>query len=523
MVYLEADSNALLPQRAFLELGNANDKDKEADDTYNMGFWDWLRSLFDWGADEDEEEEEGEEEEEEETPAQEIARLVKLRGELYALRDRKHGERAQISQYELLALRNKDIEIDTVTRQIQTVEERLRVLGWMEEAKKEEETPAQEIARLVKLRGELYALRDRKHGERAQISQYELLALRNKDIEIDTVTRQIQTVEERLRVLGWTESGGAPPDQSGGAPSPAPKKVALYQFYSTLTGVPNHFYSTDRYEGTNAGYQYDGAVFAVWDSKSIGLVPLHQYWDGKNHFYTIDPQEGSSTGMARIVGYVYSAPAPGAVPIYRFRRSDGRGNGHYYSTSPTVAPGYAEEGIRFYANPADQAAVGFLGMLGQLDEPDQVALGYLGYLGESYDGSELISEGDILAVYDETERLGHIEGDRLARLKGNPEILIVNGLDNSLSGLTLEDLVWGKPIRVNNARITRAGNIGAAKKKETGIPKFLKPFDETGIWGGFAKAANLGFLVLMAYGIFKLLSPAAEGVGMLGVAKKQWD
>ena len=74
-------------------------------------------------------------------------------------------------------------------------------------------------------------------------------------------------------------------------------------------------------------YVCEGVKFAVFQHNVADTVPFYRYWNGVEHFYTIDANEiGVTTpGVTSkfyccegILGYVYSTAHSNAQPLYRY-------------------------------------------------------------------------------------------------------------------------------------------------------------------------------------------------------------
>jgi hypothetical protein len=85
--------------------------------------------------------------------------------------------------------------------------------------------------------------------------------------------------------------------------------VPLYRYYNGF----EHFYTSNSAEiGTispgvvgNYGYASEGIAGYCYGSPTSGTVPLHRYWNGREHFYTTNGQEIGTTTNGAVGNYNY--------------------------------------------------------------------------------------------------------------------------------------------------------------------------------------------------------------------------
>ena len=144
---------------------------------------------------------------------------------------------------------------------------------------------------------------------------------------------------------------------------------AVFRFYNVKNGT--HFYSASLEESNRvaallyARYRYEGVSYVA--TPPSNATPLYRFYNKKkgSHFYTASPAERDSVKakLAKTLTYegiaynVSSAPAPGAVTVYRFfNRKTGT---HFYTATEaerdnvikTLSSRYTYEGVAFYAVP----------------------------------------------------------------------------------------------------------------------------------------------------------------------------
>lgn len=136
----------------------------------------------------------------------------------------------------------------------------------------------------------------------------------------------------------------------------------LSRFYN---GV-DHFYTLDPKEpGIVPGkYASEGIACLISTKNGAGLAPLYRYYNRRDHFYTLNASEiGTTTSGAvgkygykseGIAGYCLPSKAIGSIPLYRYYN----GVDHFYTTNAqeigTTTVGavgkynYRSEGIACY-------------------------------------------------------------------------------------------------------------------------------------------------------------------------------
>ena len=127
-------------------------------------------------------------------------------------------------------------------------------------------------------------------------------------------------------------------------------------FYRYWNGV-EHFYTVNINEIGTAipdqvgkfNYKSEGVQCIVCTRPEKGTLPLYRYWNGKDHFYTTSADEigvisAGVTGkhgytFESIAAYCYGEKKENNVPLYRYWN----GVEHFYTTNPveigTVTPG----------------------------------------------------------------------------------------------------------------------------------------------------------------------------------------
>ena len=118
-------------------------------------------------------------------------------------------------------------------------------------------------------------------------------------------------------------------------------------FYRYWNGV-EHFYTVNINEiGTAVqgeegkfSYRSEGVQCIVCTRPEKGTVPLYRYWNGKDHFYTTNCHEIGviSAGVTGKFGYTFESIAAycyidkkeNTVPLYRYWN----GVDHFYTTDP---------------------------------------------------------------------------------------------------------------------------------------------------------------------------------------------
>ena len=99
----------------------------------------------------------------------------------------------------------------------------------------------------------------------------------------------------------------------------------MVQVYRFRNSRDYHFYTTDRNEGTSAGYTYESQPFSCSSKKIPGTMKLSRWRSNKDdsHFYTTRSGEPSAeTNMTEEAGlcYVFTTQIAGTTPLYRFNR-----------------------------------------------------------------------------------------------------------------------------------------------------------------------------------------------------------
>ncbi len=124
--------------------------------------------------------------------------------------------------------------------------------------------------------------------------------------------------------------------------------TSLFRYYN---GV-DHFYTTAAWElggdipGSKGkhGFTFEGYTGSCLTKPLRGAKPLHRYWNGVDHFYTLNAREIGTTKRGKIGKYRYryegvqcycfSSPKPfkvlGLRPLYRYFN----GKDHFYTMSP---------------------------------------------------------------------------------------------------------------------------------------------------------------------------------------------
>ncbi|CAG7718107.1 unnamed protein product [Allacma fusca] len=140
----------------------------------------------------------------------------------------------------------------------------------------------------------------------------------------------------------------------------APVLLELHRYFNTKTG--NHFYTIDHspdysLQLASWNYKYEGIAGRIFQSPQNDVVPLHRYFNGKDHFYATNFGElGGGRGKyihERIEGYVFQHPRAGAKPLYRYYNA--RSGDHFYTTNWAElkggSGGYAFEKVEAYIFP----------------------------------------------------------------------------------------------------------------------------------------------------------------------------
>ncbi len=137
----------------------------------------------------------------------------------------------------------------------------------------------------------------------------------------------------------------------------------------------DHFYTRNATEiGTTTagvvgkgGYKSEGRACTLSSSPNNGLSPLYRYWNGKDHFYTTNGKEIGTTKIGvvgkfgykseGIAGYCYNTWIPTTLPLYRYWN----GADHFYTINKaeigTIVVGkvgkfnYKYEGIACFVRP----------------------------------------------------------------------------------------------------------------------------------------------------------------------------
>ncbi|WP_394830306.1 hypothetical protein LVJ94_27740 [Pendulispora rubella] len=125
-----------------------------------------------------------------------------------------------------------------------------------------------------------------------------------------------------------------------------------------------HFFTINEEHPEDGGYSEEGSPGYIFETQQPGTVPLYRYWDGGDHFYTTNYGElGDGRGgytKEGIAGYVYATPENGAVPLYRYYNGKDH---HYTSEYNELGEGrwdYVKEGIACYVIPQAVAEAGAL-------------------------------------------------------------------------------------------------------------------------------------------------------------------
>lgn len=158
----------------------------------------------------------------------------------------------------------------------------------------------------------------------------------------------------------WLDGAGCP-------------EKAVYRYRNT--NILGHFYTTSTAEGSaliagGAPLQYEGVAFTACGSGSTsdGIFPVYRFKhlvQNGVYFYSMLPEEISFVRASLshllkdegIAYYAYNANASGRYPMYRFRNTTITGANFYTILEAERAnvvanvPGYAQEGIGFYALP----------------------------------------------------------------------------------------------------------------------------------------------------------------------------
>jgi hypothetical protein len=73
-------------------------------------------------------------------------------------------------------------------------------------------------------------------------------------------------------------------------------------------------------------------AFLLADRPVNGAVPFYQFFNGKDHFYTTSRSaEGAPYHLEGVLGYIFTSPGDGRIPLYRaFNPKSGD---HFYTTS----------------------------------------------------------------------------------------------------------------------------------------------------------------------------------------------
>ena len=124
----------------------------------------------------------------------------------------------------------------------------------------------------------------------------------------------------------------------------SPTFAPLYRYY----GHGDHFYTTNineigeckRGEIGEHGYQSEGIAAIVHAGHVPGAVPLYRYYKSQNHFYTTNSHEIGVTkpdSIGRygykcegIAGYVFPDPTWDTVPLHRYYK-EGSNDDHFYT------------------------------------------------------------------------------------------------------------------------------------------------------------------------------------------------
>lgn len=92
----------------------------------------------------------------------------------------------------------------------------------------------------------------------------------------------------------------------------------------------DHMYATGVEHPEDSGYVEEGSPGYVFDHESPGTVALVRYFNGVDHFLTVDPAEVTDPRLRKEgpIGYVYPDAQPDTVPFYRYFN----GRDHFYTT-----------------------------------------------------------------------------------------------------------------------------------------------------------------------------------------------
>jgi len=135
--------------------------------------------------------------------------------------------------------------------------------------------------------------------------------------------------------------------------APAQCRAAVHRLYNPGSG--EHFYTTTVGEGTDLGFNVEGANYFYFNARPLpGLLPLNRcLMDYGKHFYTTQPNcEGVTPGHQEgVLGYLSPTPQCGMVALHRGYNA--RSNDHFYTIdaaehAAAVSNGYTDEGITGY-------------------------------------------------------------------------------------------------------------------------------------------------------------------------------
>uniref|UniRef100_A0A6C0CR38 DUF5648 domain-containing protein n=1 Tax=viral metagenome TaxID=1070528 RepID=A0A6C0CR38_9ZZZZ len=121
----------------------------------------------------------------------------------------------------------------------------------------------------------------------------------------------------------------------------------FYRLYNPSNG--NHLWTPLKTERTESGYVFEGMIGHIWMDSCADHVPLYRFIETNDQmFLTTNKDEGLHVGFTyvEIIGYVRTTPYLDYNAMHRFYN----GKIHFYSTNPNegTLAGYAYEGIVFY-------------------------------------------------------------------------------------------------------------------------------------------------------------------------------
>ncbi|RMZ60901.1 hypothetical protein D1632_02700 [Chryseobacterium nematophagum] len=113
----------------------------------------------------------------------------------------------------------------------------------------------------------------------------------------------------------------------------------IHQYFNGI----DHFYT--REEGSYLLYTHEKTEFQALLNRAPNAVPIYRYFNGIDHFYT--KTEGTYPGYTEegVEFYAFPTQQPNTVPIYKYFN----GIDHFYTKTVGFYLGYTNEGIEFYA------------------------------------------------------------------------------------------------------------------------------------------------------------------------------